>query len=51
MQKWLIQGLITSFHCMWPWGPAGENSKAKVIHESWDDGAFSYASFGFTAAS
>ncbi|WJX17688.1 hypothetical protein P8452_07573 [Trifolium repens] len=32
-------------------GAAGENSKAKVIHESWDDGAFSYASFGFTAAS
>jgi 4,5-DOPA dioxygenase extradiol len=32
-------------------GAAGENSKAKVIHESWDSGAFSYASFGFTAAS
>ncbi|XP_058744710.1 4,5-DOPA dioxygenase extradiol-like [Vicia villosa] len=32
-------------------GAAGENSKAKVIHESWDGGAFSYASFGFTSAS
>ncbi|XP_004495442.1 extradiol ring-cleavage dioxygenase-like [Cicer arietinum] len=32
-------------------GAAGENSKARVIHESWDGGAFSYASFGFTSDS
>ena len=32
-------------------GAAGENSKAKVVHDSWDGGSISYASFGFTAAS
>ncbi|RHN51041.1 putative stizolobate synthase [Medicago truncatula] len=31
-------------------GAAGENSKAKVIHDSWDLGSLSYVSFGFTAA-
>ncbi|KAJ1386550.1 Extradiol ring-cleavage dioxygenase, class III enzyme, subunit B [Sesbania bispinosa] len=30
-------------------GAAGENSKAKVVHDSWDVGSISYASFGFTA--
>lgn len=31
-------------------GAAGENAKAKVVHDSWDVGSISYASFGFTAA-
>lgn len=31
-------------------GAAGENSKAKVVHDSWDGGSMSYASFGFTTA-
>ncbi|KAL1319132.1 hypothetical protein HN51_071438 [Arachis hypogaea] len=31
-------------------GAAGEKAKAKVIHDSWDGGSMSYASFGFTAA-
>ncbi|RDY08237.1 4,5-DOPA dioxygenase extradiol, partial [Mucuna pruriens] len=31
-------------------GAAGENSKAKLVHDSWDGGSISYASFGFTAA-
>ncbi|XP_054785458.1 4,5-DOPA dioxygenase extradiol-like isoform X3 [Prosopis cineraria] len=30
-------------------GAAGENAEARVIHESWDGGSFSYASFGFKA--
>ncbi|XP_039038654.1 extradiol ring-cleavage dioxygenase-like [Hibiscus syriacus] len=30
-------------------GAAGENAKAKLIHESWHLGAFSYASYQFTA--
>ncbi|KRG92485.1 hypothetical protein GLYMA_20G214400v4 [Glycine max] len=31
-------------------GAAGENSKAKIVHHSWDAGSISCASFGFTAA-
>ncbi|KAL4374381.1 hypothetical protein AHAS_Ahas05G0176100 [Arachis hypogaea] len=31
-------------------GAAGEKAKAKVIHDSWDGGSMSYASFSFTAA-
>ncbi|KAH1191863.1 4,5-DOPA dioxygenase extradiol [Glycine max] len=31
-------------------GDAGENSKAKIVHHSWDAGSISCASFGFTAA-
>ncbi|KAK7268991.1 hypothetical protein RIF29_21705 [Crotalaria pallida] len=31
-------------------GAAGENSKAKLIHDTWDLGSISYASFGFTKA-
>ncbi|XP_047179455.1 4,5-DOPA dioxygenase extradiol-like [Vigna umbellata] len=31
-------------------GAAGENAKAKVIHDSWDAGSISCASFSFTAA-
>ncbi|XP_027359126.1 extradiol ring-cleavage dioxygenase-like isoform X2 [Abrus precatorius] len=31
-------------------GAAGEKAKAKLVHDSWDYGSVSYASFGFTAA-
>ncbi|QCD95053.1 4,5-DOPA dioxygenase extradiol-like [Vigna unguiculata] len=31
-------------------GAAGENAKAKIVHDSWDAGSFSYASFSFTTA-
>ncbi|CAN1181040.1 Extradiol ring-cleavage dioxygenase [Linum perenne] len=31
-------------------GAAGEDSKAKLIHQSWTHGSFSYASYQFTAA-
>ncbi|CAJ1964499.1 unnamed protein product [Sphenostylis stenocarpa] len=30
-------------------GVVGENSKAKVIHDSWDASSISYPTFGFTA--
>jgi len=30
-------------------GAAGENAKAKVVHDSWDAGSISYASFSFAA--
>ncbi|XP_061361030.1 4,5-DOPA dioxygenase extradiol-like [Gastrolobium bilobum] len=32
-------------------GAAGQNAKAEIVHDSWDGCAFSYASFGFKAAS
>ncbi|XP_019419399.1 PREDICTED: extradiol ring-cleavage dioxygenase-like [Lupinus angustifolius] len=31
-------------------GAAGEKAKTQIVHDSWDGGSFSYASFGFTAA-
>ncbi|KAK7314858.1 hypothetical protein VNO77_33386 [Canavalia gladiata] len=31
-------------------GAAGEKAKAKIVHDSWDFGTVSYASYGFTAA-
>lgn len=30
-------------------GAAGENAKAKQIHQSWSNGSLSYASYQFTA--
>ncbi|KAI4351924.1 hypothetical protein L6164_006223 [Bauhinia variegata] len=32
-------------------GAAGDNAKARVVHDSWDGSSFSYASFGFTSSS